>query len=193
MQPQSLVAAAAAPTIETVRGIAPDQLDARTPCDEYDVRGLVNHLLFWGPSLAGAARKEPVSPPAGREQDVDLVTPDWARRLEAQTEHLVASWSEPDAWQGVTRMGGPMELPGSMIGGMVLGELVVHGWDLGRATGQDPQWTDEVLEVTYDMVAKTAEQGREMGVYGPEVPVPDTAAWLARILGLTGRDPNWTA
>lgn len=68
MQPHSLVAVAAAPTIEIFRGIAPDQLDAPTPCSEYDVRGLINHLLFWGPSLEGAARKELVPPPAEGEQ-----------------------------------------------------------------------------------------------------------------------------
>lgn len=192
MQPHSLVAVAAAPTIEVFRGIAPDRLDAPTPCSEYDVRGLINHLLFWGPSLEGAARKKSVPPPVESERDADLTGSDWAARLEAQTDTIVASWSDPGAWDGVTRMGGPMELPAAMIGGMVLGELVVHGWDLARATGQDPRWSSEVLDLTYDMAAKTAEQGREMGVYGPEVPVPGTAPLLDRILGLTGRDPRWT-
>jgi uncharacterized protein (TIGR03086 family) len=193
MQPHSLVAAAAAPVIETVRGITPDQLDAQTPCTEYDVRGLLNHLLFWGPSLEGAGRKEAVPPPAGSDRDVQLVGTDWAAQLEVRIDRIVAAWSDPRAWEGMTRLVGPTETPADMIGGMVLGELVVHGWDLTRATGGHPQWHDDVLEFTHDMVAKTAEQGREMGVYGPEVPVPETAPLLDRILGLTGRDPRWTA
>jgi uncharacterized protein (TIGR03086 family) len=83
-----------------------------------------------------------------------------------------------------------MELPAPMIGGMVLAEVVVHGWDLARATGQHPVWPGELLAAVLDEVAKTAAQGREMGVYGPEVKVPDDAPVLDRILGLTGRDPN---
>lgn len=87
-------------------------------------------------------------------------------RLEAQTDRIVASWSEPGAWDGVTRMDSPMALPAAVIGGMVLGELVVHGWDLARATGRSPRWSNDVLELTYDMVAKSAEQGREMASTG---------------------------
>jgi uncharacterized protein (TIGR03086 family) len=190
MQPHLLVAGAAAPTVEVVRGIAPDHLDAPTPCTEFDVRALINHLLCWGPSLVGAARKEGVAPPA--EGGQDLAGSDWAARLEAQTDEIVASWSDPGAWDGMTRMGSPTPMPAAMIGGMVLGELVVHGWDLARATRQHPRWSDEVLAFTYDTVHMTADQGRQMGVYGPEVPVPATAPPLDRILGLTGRDPSWT-
>lgn len=192
MQPHSLVAPAATPTVEIFRAIPSDRLDAPTPCAQYDVRGLLGHLLFWGPSLEAAARKESLPPPAEDEQSVRLVEDDWMDRLLAQSERIVDAWSEPAAWEGVTRMGGPMELPAGMIGGMVLGEFVVHGWDLARATGHDPRWNADVLDFTHDMVAKTAEQGREMGVYGPEVPVADTAPTLERILGLTGRDPSWT-
>jgi uncharacterized protein (TIGR03086 family) len=192
MQEHSLMAMAVAPTVAIVRNIRADQLDAPTPCNEYDVHKLINHLLSWGPSLEGAARKKSVAPPAASDQDVDLTDGDWKGKLEAQTNSLATAWSEPDAWEGTTRMGSPMQLPAPMIGGMVLGELVVHGWDLARATGQEPTWDDEVLTFVYQEVEKTAEQGRDMGVYGDRVQVPDTASVLDRILGLTGRDPNWT-
>ena len=72
MQEHLLMAMAAAPTITIVGNLGHDQLDAPTPCSEYDVRGLVNHLLFWGPSLEGAARKISVAPPAAGDQDLDL-------------------------------------------------------------------------------------------------------------------------
>jgi uncharacterized protein (TIGR03086 family) len=192
MQRRPLVAAAAAPTVTIVRAIKADQLDAATPCSQYDVGKLINHLLFWGPSLEGAARKQPVEPPAASDRELDLTDGDWAGKLEAQINRLVTAWGEPDAWEGTTQMGGPMPLPALMIGGMVLSELVVHGWDLARAIGHVPRWDDEVLDVVYQEVDKTAEQGRDMGAYGPRILVPDTAPVLDRILGLTGRDPNWT-
>jgi uncharacterized protein (TIGR03086 family) len=187
-----LIARAAAPLVEIIPNIKPDQLTAPTPCAEYDVGRLVNHLLFWGPSLEGAARKESLPPPAEAEADVDLTAGDWAAALEAHLERTAAAWSEPGAWDGSTRMGGPTELPASMIGGMVVGELVVHGWDLARATGQHPAWDDDLLRYLHEEVAASAEQGREMGIYGPEVAVPASSPTLDRVLGLTGRNPAWT-
>jgi len=193
MPEHTLVARAAQPTVAIIRNIKADQFDAATPCSEYDVRKLINHLLFWGPSLEAAARKEQVAPPAAGERDVSVADRDAPGLLEAQLDRLVAAWGRPEAWEGATQLGSPTPLPAPMIGGMVLGEFVVHGWDLARATGQEAGWDDEVLQLVHREVAKTAEQGREMGVYGERVPVPDTASVLARTLGLTGRDPNWGA
>ncbi|MGI5213710.1 TIGR03086 family metal-binding protein [Plantactinospora sp. CA-290183] len=192
MSDAQMVALAATPLIDTVRNIKPDQLAARTPCAEYDVRRLLNHLLFWGPSLEGAGRKELVPPPAGAESELDLTGGNWAAAVEAQVERVVAAWSEPAAWQGATHMGGPTELPAGLVGGMVVGEFMVHGWDLAQATGQHPDWDGRVVGYAYGEVAKTAEQGRAMGVYGPEVPVPAYSPEFDRLLGLTGRDPRWT-
>ncbi|MBL7498951.1 TIGR03086 family protein [Frankia sp. CNm7] len=186
-----LLHAAAAPLPEIIDSIGPHRLGAATPCAGFDLRGLVNHLLFWGPSLAGAGRKEVVPPPAESETAVDLTAEDWASDLKGQVERLVGAWSEPDAWEGVTRMGGAMELPAELVAGMVVGELVVHGWDLARAVGRRPSWDGDVLEYLYGEIARSAELGREMGVYGPEIPVPAGAPMLDRVLGLSGRDPAW--
>lgn len=186
-----LVAPAAATLIEIVTGIKPDQLDDPTPCAGYDVRRLVNHLLFWGPSLEGAARKETVPPPAATESELDLTGDDWSTALPALLDRIASAWGRPAAWQGATHMGGPTELPAALVGGMVVTELVVHGWDLARATGQDRSWDDDLLHHVHTAVGGFAEQGRQLGVFGPEVPVSHTAPILDRVLGLTGRDPNW--
>lgn len=187
------MARATASLVKVVRDIKPDQLSAQTPCTEYDVRRLVNHLLFWGPSLEGAARKQAVPPPAGDETDVDLTAADWAAALEAHIERTVAAWSRPVAWQGTTHVGGPTQLPAPLVGGMIVIEFVVHGWDLARAIGQRPAWDDEVTAYLYDELVKTAEQGRQLGIYGPEIPIPASSPMLDRVLGLTGRDPAWNS
>jgi uncharacterized protein (TIGR03086 family) len=188
----ALMAGAAAPLVTIARGVKPDQLDAPTPCTEFTVRRLVNHLLYWGPSLEAAGHKTFVPPPAAGERETDLATADWADRLTEHADKLVAAWRDPAAWEGVAAMGGPNELPAAMIGGMVVVDLVVHGWDLAVATGQRGEWDADVLAFTWREVAKTAQQGRDMGVYGPEVGIPDTATPLDRILGMTGRDPTWS-
>jgi uncharacterized protein (TIGR03086 family) len=176
MRETSLIGLAVPPTVAVVRGVQPDRFDAPTPCREWTVRQLLDHLLEWGPALVAAGRKG--APRTGGD-------------LEAVYDDLVAAWSDPAAWQGTTRVGGPQELPATMIGGMVLAEVVVHGWDLARATGQDVDWDPGLLEVVHREVAATAEMGRGMGVYGSPVPVPDDRPVLARTLGLTGRDPDW--
>lgn len=190
MSGHHLITRAVLPVIDMVGNIKPDQLDAPTPCTEFDVRRVIHHLLFWGPSLEGAAHKRLVPPPAQAEPDVDLTGGDWAAELVAQLERAAEAWSAPQAWQGVTRMGGPTELPAATIGGMVLTEVVVHGWDLGQATGQAPHWDDDVHAFVHREVEATAEMGRGMGIYGPEVPVPADAPLLHRTLGLTGRHPS---
>ncbi|MFD1148100.1 TIGR03086 family metal-binding protein [Saccharothrix hoggarensis] len=189
MSREQLINSAVATALEVVDNVEPDQLGAPTPCPDWNVRQLVNHLLFWGPSLAGAARKEPVPPPAESEADVDLTTGDWAAALATGLKSTAAAWSEPEAWTGTTSVGSPQQLPATMIGAMVLGETVVHTWDLARATGQSPTWDRELLEFVHADLVETAAMGREMGLYGPEVPVPSDAPLIDRVLGLTGRTP----
>jgi uncharacterized protein (TIGR03086 family) len=75
---------------------------------------------------------------------------------------------------------------------MLVGEFVVHGWDLARAVGRPFALDDDLLGYLRDEVAKIAEEGRAMGVFGPEVTVPAAAPLLDQVLALTGRDPRWT-
>lgn len=185
-----LIERAAAPLLDLVPQLEP-HLSDRTPCTDYTVRQLINHLLFWAPSLAGAATKAAVAPPAATESDLDLTTGDCLAALTESINGTVKAWSDPAAWDGMTHMGGPMELPASMVGGMVIGEFVVHGWDLARAAGRELPVDPDVAEYLETELAKTAEQAREMGIFGPEVAVPPAAPTMHRALGLTGRDPNW--
>jgi uncharacterized protein (TIGR03086 family) len=186
MSNTELLARASVPFLDVVRTIKPDQLAAPTPCTGFDVRELVNHLLCWGPSLAGAGSKEAVPPAA----DVDFTEGDWKAALEAHVDRTLAAWATPGAWDGMTYFGGPMLLPAEIVGGMLVGEFVVHGWDLARATGQRPSWDEDVLVYLQKEVERSAAQGREMGVYGPAVPVTSSST-LDKVLGLTGRDPAW--
>ncbi|QQQ76028.1 TIGR03086 family protein [Saccharothrix sp. 6-C] len=189
MSREQLIGKAVATALEVVGNIGPDRMGAPTPCAGFDVRGLVNHLLFWGPSLNAAARDEPVPPPAAAESDVDLTAGDWAADLGAQLRDRAVAWGEPSAWTGTTTVGGPQRMPAEVIGAMVLGETVVHTWDLARATGQAPSWDEELLAFIHADLVVSAPVGRDMGLYGPEVPVPSDAPLIDRVLGLTGRTP----
>lgn len=187
----TLITAAAGPYGVIVDAVADRPLDARTPCGEWDVRALVRHLLYWSPVLAATGRRAVPVPPAPDESGVE-VGDGWPGVLAAARAELVAAWSEPEAWTGTVTMGGPAELPASMIGGMVLGEIVLHGWDLARCAGVDPHWPDEVLDGTLTAVGAMAEQGRGMGVFADAVPVAPDARTLDRVVALAGRDPGWS-
>jgi uncharacterized protein (TIGR03086 family) len=183
-----LMRPAAAEFLRVAHAVA--DLSAPTPCAGYDVRGLLNHLLYWGPWLVAAGRREdPPSPGAG-EAESALVTEDWRAALEKQAETLVDVFGTPSAWEGMTALG-TARMPSSVVGDMVLGEFVLHGWDLARAGGQELRCAPEAATAVYESAVAMGEQARSMGVYGPAVAVPSDASALERALGASGRDPGW--
>ncbi|WP_369634323.1 TIGR03086 family metal-binding protein, partial [Nocardia sp. JMUB6875] len=169
MNPSELPARAAQTMVTIIDAIKPDQLDAPTPCREFDVRALISHLLHWSPVLEGAGNKQPTPAPDGPE--TGHTPDDWPRALESRVTATAAAWSVPEAWTGSAPFD-TGELPAHLAGGMVLTELVIHGWDLAKATAQQPIWDPDLLAYLYEEVTNTAETGRQMGIYGPEVPVP---------------------
>jgi uncharacterized protein (TIGR03086 family) len=92
----------------------------------------------------------------------------------------------------MTRAGG-VEIPGEIAGVVALDEVVVHGWDLARASGQPYECDPGVLEVVHGFVSQFADQpeARE-GLFGPVVELSSSAPLLDRVIGLTGRDPAWS-
>ncbi len=167
-----------------VRGVKPDQLDDRTPCRDWDVRTLTNHLLQVVTAVDLAGRGEPVPNELWERQ---LPTDDAAARFEDAARSAATAW---DPLPETVHMG-ESDLPAPFAVAMLGTDLVIHGWDLARATGQDYRVDDDLAEQAYRFVAGTAEQGRGMGIFGEPVPV-DGGAPLDRALGLSGRDPGWS-
>ena len=121
---------------------------------------------------------EAVAEVAARQRDV-------VRRLAG----LVEAWRDPAAWAGEATVGG-VTLPAELTAAVVADELVVHGWDLARGTGQ-PYRPDPVLvRAALEFAERFADL--EGGPFGPSVAVPADAPPFDRLLGATGRDRNWT-
>jgi hypothetical protein len=89
------------------------------------------------------------------------------------------------------RLGDPTPCEDWNVGALIehLATWVVHGWDLARATGQEPVVGEDLAAATLEAVTMTAEQGRAYGILGPEVTVPASASTLDRALAMSGRDP----
>ena len=189
-----MMARAAAPAVAVARNVKPDQLDARTPCADWDVRTLVNHLVFWSAfrsELAARKQQAPADDPITEETDF-TTQGDWSSTFATQLDKAVAAWSEPGATDGDTGLAGG-SMPARMIAMMMVGELVVHGWDLAQATGQRIDTDPAVLEVVDEMATSMGDMGRKMGAFGEVVELPADAPMLDRILGISGRNPQWTA
>ncbi len=172
---------------DLVAGVPDDALVRPTPCERYTVGDLLDHIGGAALAFAGAARKTPLE--GGPSGDAANLAPDWRTRIPRDLLALADAWHEADAWTGMTRAGG-VDLPGDVAGVVALDELVIHGWDLARATSQPARYDGPDLEAVYGMVQQFRSSGVE-GLFGPPVPVPDDAPLLDRILGLAGRDPGW--
>ncbi|HSA48885.1 MAG TPA: hypothetical protein VLH10_02075 [Yinghuangia sp.] len=71
-------------------------------------------------------------------------------------------------------------------------ELVLHGWDAAKATGQEPAFSQDTAEAVLSLVEQYAGVYREYDGFAVPVPVPVGAPALERALALSGRDPGWT-
>ncbi|MGW2628306.1 TIGR03086 family metal-binding protein [Streptomyces chattanoogensis] len=170
------------------------QLDAPTPCEEYAVRHLLGHLVGLTGAFRDAARKHlgpATSTPPG--DAVPDVTAGWREDLARNLEEMAAAWREPDAWTGETQAGG-VTLPGAIAGRIALNELILHGWDLARATGQDYAPDPAGLGVSYALLTSWAEEsgGAPSPAFAAPVPVSEDAPLLDRVVALSGRRPEWT-
>lgn len=174
-------------------GVPDARLTDPTPCPEYAVGDLLGHLAGLSVAFRDAARKD-----LGATTDTDPGSaapslPDaWREELPRVLGELADAWKDPAAWTGMTRAGG-VDLPGDVAGAVVADELVVHGWDLARATGQEYAPDQAALRSSHAFLLAAAEENdRGGGIFGPVVPVPDEAPLLDRAVGLSGRDPGWT-
>ncbi|NSC20307.1 TIGR03086 family protein [Streptomyces albus subsp. chlorinus] len=179
-----LIDSAARATDPVVRGVEDGQLTLPTPCAEYDVRALLNHLFHVVVGFqALAARGQ-----ADFSTTPDYLQGDWRDRFGEETVKLVEAWSAPDALEGVSQ---GMGLPQRTVAHMVMGDLVVHGWDLARATGQDYRPDQAALGEVRPAFQEMAPMARKAGAFGEEVPVASDATPFEKLLAGTGRDPHW--
>ena len=173
-----------------VEAVSEDQLDGPTPCTDWRVRDLVDHVHEFSLVFTLNATKTPI-PERDFVHDGRLPT-DWRSRVVQQLDDLARAWHDEAAWSGRVSAGG-IEMSADDNALVAMEELVVHGWDLARSTGQDIDQVDgdslaavdRFLEVFADPIAS----GK--GPYGPAVEVAAGASRLDQMLGRAGRDPAW--
>jgi uncharacterized protein (TIGR03086 family) len=178
--------------LAVANAIEDSQLGNATPCEGRTVGELLNHVVGLTLAFRAAAEKD-----FGEWTDTDPsasgwgeVEPGWRDELAERVPALVEAWRLPEAWEGMTRAGG-VDLPGEVGGLVALDEIVLHGWDLARATGQVYECDDATAEAVMAFVGQFDTAGTP-GLFGPAQPVGDDASAFHQVLARSGRDPHWS-
>jgi uncharacterized protein (TIGR03086 family) len=181
---------------ELVAHTSDDELSRPTPCPAYTVGDLIEHVGVMALAFAAAARKEggPYAEPypAG---DAARLPADWRSAIPRGLGAVASAWADPAAWSGLTRIAGS-DAPAEIIGLSLADELVVHGWDMARATGRPYDCEPEVLDAAEGFLGQFASPDAPSGpevAFGPPRPLRDDACSLDRVIALAGRDPGWQA
>ena len=176
---------------DLVAAVPDGALGGPTPCPAYALADLLDHVGGFAVFLGMAARKEAgaVGGRGGTPSGSQLGE-DWRTRIPRDLMALADAWRDPAAWTGMTQAGG-IDLPGEVVGLIALDELVVHGWDVARATGQPFECDDATLAVIRPIFDQFGDNPAPGAPFGPRVAVPDGAPLLDQVIGLAGRDPAW--
>jgi uncharacterized protein (TIGR03086 family) len=174
--------------VAVMENVSAQQMRAKTPCDQWDVRDLVNHMIG-GTSLFTHVTKG--EQPPSREDATDYSTGDFVRSMNDAGHQLLAAWQEPGVWDR------QMSFSFSNVHAEVafriqLMEFVTHTWDLAHATDQldslNDEYADAVLEFAPELVPVNFRS--DVGdPFGPVVERPDSAPPYQRLAGLMGRQP----
>jgi uncharacterized protein (TIGR03086 family) len=187
VEPIEAMETAIAETRPIVAGVSPDQYGLPTPCTEWDVRTLLNHMLgaltVWRDLPAG----KPDLAALGQEHVGD----DPANAYDALTAATLDAWRAGGVVENPVQFAGS-ELPGAFAARMLAGDVLIHGWDLARATGQPAPRNDELAADLLDWQEEAARrfppESRERA-FGPEVTAPEGADTMTRLLCVAGRRP----
>ena len=116
----------------------------------------------------------------------------FAAAYRAQLDRALAAWADPAVWDRELDMMSA-KTPAADVGALIIAELVLHGWDLAAATGQDYTVSDRAAEAALRAVEANAELFRQYKGFAEPVPTAAGAPALVQVLALSGRDPAWTA
>jgi len=172
-------------TRAAVAGVRSEQWNLPTPCDGWDVQALLNHLVsgnLWAGELgAGATIAE-----VGDRLDGDVLGDNALAAYEASAKLAAATFEAPGALEAPCAVSyGPV--PGSVYAGHRFVDVLIHGWDLAVATGQDTTLDPELVDVAYVLLQGEAEMVRASGMFGEDIAVSAKAGAQTRLLAFVGR------
>jgi uncharacterized protein (TIGR03086 family) len=168
-----------------VHAITATQWHDPTPCTEWDVRMLVNHVAveqLWVPPLVAGMGVADV----GSDLDGDQLGQAPVGAWDAAVAGSSASFGAPGALEGTVELSGGPRATAEYCWEMTV-DALIHSWDLARAIGADETLDPELVVLVHARTLPMVEQLQETGLYAPPVPVPDDAPLQTKLLALFGR------
>ena len=174
---------------ELVRSVGAGQWTDPTPCSEWDVRALVNHVngeTLWVPELFEGRTIAEV----GDRLDGDLLGEDPVAAWERSIGPAVEAIAEPGAMTSIVHLSFG-DTPGEIYADQLFSDFVIHGWDLARAIGADDTLDRTWVETLYASFAPREEELKSYGVFGDMLTAPPDADLQTKLLAIVGRARNW--
>jgi uncharacterized protein (TIGR03086 family) len=164
-----------------IAGVRPDQYDGSTPCSDWTVRDLLDHMVGVvsriGWSVSGQASPAPFE-----------LAADPGRQFQEAAAFTLAAWRSPGALDR-TIDAGPGPMPGRALANINLLDTATHTWDLATATGQPATLPDDVAAAALEASLQTISPGLRPGRFAPPVDAPDAEHDTHRLVAFLGRQP----
>ncbi len=168
-----------------VAAIGDDQWDNPTPCTDWNVRALVNHLVYenlWAPPLFAGKTIADVGDAYEGDQLGDNPKAAWASSSQAALEAV----ERPGAMNETVHLSFG-DFPGSNYAIQLYLDLAVHAWDLAKGIGADDTLDPGLAAACLAEAEPMEDMIRQSGMFGDKVDVPADAPAQDRLLGLVGR------
>jgi uncharacterized protein (TIGR03086 family) len=158
---------------EVLAAVPADRLSDATPCGDWDVAGLIAHLV--------AAPRNFVTMSSGGQPDWSAkptLPADWTAEFRSAADDLLRMWHEA----------GDSASPQAMD--WQTAELAIHTWDLAKATGQSTDLDPQVAQRGLDFMGSALTPDNRGEAFGPAVTLPEEAPVYDRLVAFAGRDPR---
>jgi uncharacterized protein (TIGR03086 family) len=172
-----------------LNAVAQTQWTAETPCADWDVRTLVNHVvveLLWVPLMLDGKTMAEV----GDRFDGDVLGSNPRQVAVSAAAAALAAASQPGAQERITHLSFG-DFPASDYLGQITSDVIIHSWDLARGIGADDRFEAGLDAFVDDFLSPQVEAWRAAGAFGPAVEVDADASVQDRVLAATGRSPSW--
>ena len=168
--------------IDAVRG---DQWHDPTPCSDWDVKQVVNHIVgenLWAAELLGGKTIEQV----GSALDGDLAGDDPAEAFRNSVSAASKAVQAPGAMAATCHLSFG-DYSGADYSAQLFMDMLIHGWDVAKATGQDTRLDPDLVTACMPIAQQMTSQFRSAGVFGSDLAVDADADPQTKLLALVGR------
>ncbi|WP_405808385.1 TIGR03086 family metal-binding protein [Streptomyces sp. NBC_00210] len=171
---------------DRVHSVRADQWDDSTPCTEWSVRDLVNHLTaeqLWVPDLVtdGLSTEE-----VGEAYEGDVLGDNPRAAWDTAARAARRAFAAPGALEQTVRLSYG-EAPAVAYCAQMITDAVVHGWDLSRAIGAPERLPDALVGFALEEVTPYAAELSKSGLFAAPIEPPPADSHQARLLALLGR------